>query len=175
MVSNSQKVFADWWPPARERSPSEVGREWRWGDRENEDSVYMIQHQDKTVIVGEKSRMVIWTVNELACEQLLHTTLRRFVVWRTHYFSLAAHEGRVECLNVSRIYNLIRLQWKTNLGLCNQRLISDLLIQQASWLTKLDVAWACHHVLYTFHIHTLLPPHPTVYLKGKNFNFLLKV
>lgn len=80
----------------------------------------------------------------------------------------------LERLNVSRIYNLIRLKWKANLGLCNQRLISDLLIQQASWLTKLDVAWACHHILYIFHIHTLLPPTPPVYLKVKNFNFLFK-
>lgn len=31
------------------------------GDRENED---MIQHQDKPVIIGEKSQMATWTVNE---------------------------------------------------------------------------------------------------------------
>lgn len=60
------------------------------GDIENEDSVYMIQHQDRLGIVGEKSQMVTWTLNELTFEQLRHATLRWFIVWQPRDFSLAA-------------------------------------------------------------------------------------
>lgn len=80
MVSNSQKVLLT----DGHLLESEAPRGGR-GDRENEDSVHMIQHQDKPV--GEKSQMVTWTVNELTFEQPLHATLTWFVVWQTRNFS----------------------------------------------------------------------------------------
>lgn len=57
MVSNSRKVLltdGHLLERERERETPRGGR----GDRKNEDSVYMIQHQDKPVIVGERSQMV---------------------------------------------------------------------------------------------------------------------
>lgn len=87
--AKQSKSVADWWPPARERNPLGGGGGGE-GDIENVDSVYMIQHQDRVGIVGEKSQMVTWTLNELTFEQLRHATHRWFIVWQPRDFSLAS-------------------------------------------------------------------------------------
>lgn len=56
MESNSQKVLLTDGHLLEREAPRGVGG--GRGDGENEESVYMIQHQDNPVIVGEKSQMV---------------------------------------------------------------------------------------------------------------------